>query len=232
TLVKKLEPDTNVDEQKALINEIHQFYEQHDFDFISEDITPLIEESVEGLTRVSEIVKGLKVFSRIDSDEKQWFDLNHCLNTTLTMVNNKLKYICKVEKQFADLPRVFINVGKLTQVFTNLLINAGQAIESTGRQGIITVQTRLHKDQVSIEITDTGCGISEENQEKLFNPFFTTKPEGQGTGLGLSITYGIIQEHGGTISVTSKEGEGSKFVITLPTGDIDQALQPENQEVQ
>lgn len=230
TLVKKLEPDADLASQKALIQEIHQFYEQHDFDFISEDVTPLIEESVEGLARVSEIVKGLKVFSRIDSDEKQWFDLNHCLNTTLTMVNNKLKYICKVEKQFADLPRVYFNVGKLTQVFTNLLINAGQAIESTGKQGEITVQTRLEGNNACIEITDTGCGISEENLEKLFNPFFTTKPEGQGTGLGLSITYGIIQEHGGTIDVTSKEGEGSRFVITLPLGDKSQPLQTETPE--
>ena len=232
TLVKKLQPDADIEAQKALITEIHQFYAQHDFDFISEDVTPLIEESVEGLTRVSEIVKGLKVFSRIDSDEKQWFDLNHCLNTTLTMVNNKLKYICKVEKQFADLPRVYFNVGKLTQVFTNLLINAGQAIEATGKQGVISVHTYLQGKQVIVDITDTGCGISEENLEKLFNPFFTTKPEGQGTGLGLSITYGIIQEHGGSIEVTSKEGEGSRFIITLPVGDNSQPLQTQTNEAQ
>ncbi len=232
TLVKKLEPDADIETQKALITEIHQFYAQHDFDFISEDVTPLIEESVEGLARVSEIVKGLKVFSRIDSDEKQWFDLNHCLNTTLTMVNNKLKYICKVEKQFADLPRVYFNVGKLTQVFTNLLINAGQAIEATGKQGVISVHTHLQGKQVIVDITDTGCGISEENLEKLFNPFFTTKPEGQGTGLGLSITYGIIQEHGGSIEVTSKEGEGSRFIITLPVGDNSQPLQTQTNEAQ
>ncbi|SHG21432.1 HAMP domain-containing protein [Marisediminitalea aggregata] len=232
TLVKKLQPDADIEAQKALITEIHQFYAQHDFDFISEDVTPLIEESVEGLARVSEIVKGLKVFSRIDSDEKQWFDLNHCLNTTLTMVNNKLKYICKVEKQFADLPRVYFNVGKLTQVFTNLLINAGQAIEATGKQGVITVHTYLQGKQVIVDITDTGCGISEENLEKLFNPFFTTKPEGQGTGLGLSITYGIIQEHGGSIEVTSKEGEGSRFIITLPVGDNSQPLQTQTSEAQ
>ena len=232
TLVKKLQPDADIEAQKALITEIHQFYAQHDFDFISEDVTPLIEESVEGLARVSEIVKGLKVFSRIDSDEKQWFDLNHCLNTTLTMVNNKLKYICKVEKQFADLPRVYFNVGKLTQVFTNLLINAGQAIEATGKQGVISVHTYLQGKQVIVDITDTGCGISEENLEKLFNPFFTTKPEGQGTGLGLSITYGIIQEHGGSIEVTSKEGEGSRFIITLPVGDNSQPLQTQTNEAQ
>ena len=232
TLVKKLQPDADIEAQKALITEIHQFYAQHDFDFISEDVTPLIEESVEGLARVSEIVKGLKVFSRIDSDEKQWFDLNHCLNTTLKMVNNKLKYICKVEKQFADLPRVYFNVGKLTQVFTNLLINAGQAIEATGKQGVITVHTYLQGKQVIVDITDTGCGISEENLEKLFNPFFTTKPEGQGTGLGLSITYGIIQEHGGSIEVTSKEGEGSRFIITLPVGDNSQPLQTQTNEAQ
>jgi len=220
-MAKKLHSDESIEALKARVDELQAFYTQHDLDFISEDVGPLIEESAEGLQRVSEIVKGLKIFSRIDSEESQWYDLNHCLNTTLTMVNNKLKYICKVEKQFADLPKVYFNLGKLTQVFTNLLINAGQAIETTGKQGVISINTMQEGDIVKVRIQDTGCGISQENLDKLFNPFFTTKPEGQGTGLGLSITYGIIQEHGGQIQVSSTPGEGSVFELALPINGLD-----------
>ena len=220
-MAKKLHSDESIEALKARVDELQAFYAQHDLDFIGEDVGPLIEESAEGLQRVSEIVKDLKIFSRIDSEESRRYDLNHCLNTTLTMVNNKLKYICKVEKQFADLPKVYFNLGKLTQVFTNLLINAGQAIEATGKQGVISISTKQEGDFVKVRIQDTGCGISQENLDKLFNPFFTTKPEGQGTGLGLSITYGIIQEHGGQIQVSSTPGEGSIFELALPVNGLD-----------
>ncbi|MEC9259726.1 MAG: ATP-binding protein, partial [Pseudomonadota bacterium] len=167
-MAKKLHSDESIEALKARVDELEAFYAQHDLDFIGEDIGPLIDESAEGLQRVSEIVKGLKIFSRIDSEKSQWYDLNHCLNTTLTMVNNKLKYICKVEKQFADLPKVYFNLGKLTQVFTNLLINAGQAIEATGKQGVISILTTQEGDIVKVRIQDTGCGISQENLDKLF----------------------------------------------------------------
>ena len=220
-MAKKLHSDESIEALKARVDELQAFYAQHDLDFIGEDVEPLIEESAEGLQRVSEIVKDLKIFSRVDSEESQRYDLNHCLNTTLSMVNNKLKYICKVEKQFADLPKVYFNLGKLTQVFTNLLINAGQAIEATGKQGVISISTKQEGDFVKVRIQDTGCGISQENLDQLFNPFFTTKPEGQGTGLGLSITYGIIQEHGGQIQVSSTPGEGSVFELALPIYGLD-----------
>ncbi|MDC8832374.1 sensor histidine kinase [Alteromonas gilva] len=216
TLAKQLDASESDDMLRKRVDELQRFYTQHDMDFISADVAPLIEESREGLKRVSEIVKGLKVFSRVDSDELQWYDLNHCLTTTLTMVNNKLKYICKVETHFAELPNMYFNLGKITQVFTNLLINAGQAIEETGQQGVIKIKTELVGDAAKVTIADTGCGITDTNLEKLFNPFFTTKPEGQGTGLGLSISYGIIEEHGGNIEVQSTPGEGSVFTVTLP----------------
>ncbi|NVK55583.1 MAG: GHKL domain-containing protein [Alteromonadaceae bacterium] len=215
-LAKNLDANEPDDVLRKRVEELQLFYTQHDMDFISADVAPLIKESREGLKRVSEIVKGLKVFSRIDSDEQQWYDLNHCLNTTLTMVNNKLKYICKVETHFAELPNMYFNLGKITQVFTNLLINAGQAIEETGEQGVITITTQLVDNAAKVTIKDTGGGIADVNMDKLFNPFFTTKPEGQGTGLGLSISYGIIQEHGGNIDVESKPGEGTVFTVTLP----------------
>lgn len=229
-MVKTLNSDDATKKVIARATELQTFYDQHDLDFIIDDIGPLIEESAEGLQRVSEIVKGLKIFSRIDSDQRQWYDLNHCLNTTLTMVNNKLKYICKVEKQFANLPKVYFNMGKLTQIFTNLLINAGQAIEATGKQGLIIIRTMQEGDVVKINIQDTGCGIEKDNLDKLFNPFFTTKPEGQGTGLGLSITYEIMQEHGGQISVTSTPGEGSLFELTLPIKGQDDPIVAEPED--
>ncbi len=191
--------------------------EEHDIEFINEDILSLVEESAEGLNRVSEIVKGLRLFSRIDSDDRQWFDINQCMQTTLSMVNNKLKYICQQETRFGEVPRVYINVGKITQIFTNLLINAGQAIEATGKQGQIIVKSWLEDEFVHISVTDSGCGIKQEHLDKLFHPFFTTKPEGQGTGLGLSISFGIAEEHGGSLKVISKEGVGSTFTLVLPT---------------
>ena len=203
-------------ERLQKLEQLKQRFEQHDIDFINEDVIPLIRESSEGLERVSEIVKGLKLFSRIDSDEKQWFDINDCVRTTLSMVNNKLKYISDVKVELSAIPRVFINVGKISQVITNLLINAGQAIEATEKHGHIRIATTADNKQVSVHIEDTGGGIKPEHIDKLFNPFFTTKPEGQGTGLGLSISFGIAEEHGGTLSVRSDEGKGSCFTLTLP----------------
>ena len=216
-------------ERTQKLTQLKQRFEQHDIDFINEDVDPLIRESSEGLERVSEIVKGLKLFSRIDSDEKQWFDINDCVRTTLSMVNNKLKYISDVEVELSALPRVFINVGKISQVITNLLINAGQAIEATQKHGKISISTNADSKNIYIHIEDTGGGIKPEHIDKLFNPFFTTKPEGQGTGLGLSISFGIAEEHGGKLSVTSEDGKGSRFTLSLPQTPPEES-EPSNQK--
>lgn len=219
-------------ERLQKLEQLKQRFEQHDIDFINEDVIPLIRESSEGLERVSEIVKGLKLFSRIDSDEKQWFDINDCVRTTLSMVNNKLKYISDVKVELSAIPRVFINVGKISQVITNLLINAGQAIEATEKHGHIRIATTADNKQVSVHIEDTGGGIKPEHIDKLFNPFFTTKPEGQGTGLGLSISFGIAEEHGGTLSVRSDEGKGSCFTLTLPLTPPEDSVHSDKQDQQ
>lgn len=214
------------DSLPAPVAAIKTSIEENDIEFINEDILSLVEESAEGLIRVSEIVRGLRLFSRIDSDDRQWFDINQCMQTTLSMVNNKLKYICQQDVRFGEVPRVYINVGKITQIFTNLLINAGQAIEATGKQGQIIVKSWLEDDCVHMSVTDSGCGIKQEHLDKLFHPFFTTKPEGQGTGLGLSISFGIAEEHGGTLKAISKEGVGSTFTLILPTTGPDEDSAP------
>ena len=200
----------------SALADLEKMLANQDMAFINEDITDLLSDSRDGLHRVAEIVKGLKLFSRVDSDHMQQHNINDCVRTTLAMVNNQLKYICTVETHLGKVPDVAMNVGKISQVVTNLLINAGQAIESTGKNGKVTITTCTVGKFVELRIEDTGCGIPSSHLDKLFNPFFTTKPEGQGTGLGLSISFGIAQEHGGTLSATSKEGEGSVFTLALP----------------
>nr|WP_244361013.1 ATP-binding protein [Alteromonas sp. K632G] len=207
--------DTDAHQDEA-IKQLRNIIQQQDMEFINSDISELITDSKDGLIRVAEIVKGLKLFSRVDSDEMQSYNLNDCVRTTLAMVNNQLKYICSVETHLGSIPHIMMNMGKISQVVTNLLINAGQAIESTGVQGTITITTRELDGYIELSVQDTGCGIESSHLDKLFNPFFTTKPEGQGTGLGLSISFGIAQEHGGTLHASSKDGEGSCFTLCLP----------------
>ena len=202
--------------RNTALSELEKMLANQDMTFINEDISELLADSQEGLHRVAEIVKGLKLFSRVDSDQMQQHNINDCVRTTLAMVNNQLKYICTVETHLGRVPDVTMNVGKISQVITNLLINAGQAIEATGKNGRIVITTCTVNNFVELRVEDTGCGIPASHLDKLFNPFFTTKPEGQGTGLGLSISFGIAQEHGGSLSATSIEGESSTFTLMLP----------------
>ena len=210
------------DESKraASLLELKNMLGNQDMAFINEDISDLLSDSREGLLRVAEIVKGLKLFSRVDSDQMQKHNINDCVRTTLAMVNNQLKYTCTVETHLGRIPDVEMNVGKISQVITNLLINAGQAIEATGKSGRIIITTCTVGEFVELRVEDSGCGIPPSHLDKLFNPFFTTKPEGQGTGLGLSISFGIAQEHGGMLSAASKEGDGSTFTLALPINSV------------
>ncbi|MFQ5572563.1 MAG: sensor histidine kinase, partial [Rhodothermales bacterium] len=140
-------------------------------------------------------------------------DVTDCIEATLKVVWNELKYKCEVHKRLQPLPRIHCYPGQLNQVFMNLLVNAAQAIEE---QGEIVIEAEVVEADVVIRISDTGKGIPPENLEKLFNPFFTTKAIGEGTGLGLSISYGIIQKHHGRIEVESEVGRGTTFTIYLP----------------
>jgi signal transduction histidine kinase len=136
-------------------------------------------------------------------------------------LHNTYKNYAIVEKHFGGIQPIMAISGKLNQVFLNIIYNAVQAIktvhaESETPTGIIEVCTEQVVNKVRISIMDNGCGIDEKTQKRIFEPFFTTKPIGEGTGLGLSISYGIIEQHHGTISLTSKVGQGSAFVIELP----------------
>ena len=195
---------------------------QEDIEFIKEDVAELIGDSIEGTTRVRDIVQGLKDFSHVNGAGKTPCDINECITSTLKIVNNELKYKCKVDTVLEDVPTIAANQGEINQVLMNLLINAGHAVDEDGQ---IKVSTTPCSEGVKIEVADNGKGIEKEDISKLFDPFFTTKPVGQGTGLGLSISFGIISNHGGTIDVESEFGVGTTFTIILPTNssELDQA---------
>lgn len=194
--------------------DIDQLRKKMDFDFLRKDIFDLLRESKDGVARVRKIIQDLKDFSHASDTEWLWADIHKGLDSTLNIVWNELKYKCKVSKHYGDLPQIKCLPSQLNQVFMNLLVNAAQAIETQGDIDITT--ERAGSDAVKISFHDTGKGIPPEIIEKVFAPFFTTKPVGKGTGLGLSVSSGIIERHQGKLEVTSEVGKGSTFVITLP----------------
>ncbi|HEY1069116.1 MAG TPA: ATP-binding protein [Thermomonas sp.] len=185
-----------------------------DIDYIVGDLPNLLKESREGIERVTKIVQDLKDFSRVGRDQKmQPADLLQGLDSTLNIVWNDLKYKVRLEKHYGNLPPVECLASEINQVFLNLLLNAGQAIE---QRGTIELASGCDDNEAWISITDSGCGIPPEAMPHLFDPFFTTKPIGRGTGLGLAISYGIVAKHHGRIDVSSRVGQGSTFRVVLP----------------
>ncbi len=188
--------------------------ERLDIDFILGDLPKLLEESREGIERVTKIVQDLKDFSYAGRDETMRpADLHKGLESTLNIVWNDLKYKVRLEKHYGELPLVECHQSEINQVLMNLLINAGQAIEN---RGSIIIATGAENGEAWISIADTGCGIAPEAMQRIFEPFYTTKPIGRGTGLGLAITYSIIAKHHGRIEVSSEPGAGSAFRLVLP----------------
>lgn len=181
---------------------------------ILEDIGDLLAESRNGVDRVGKIVSDLKGFSRVDEAEHKTADIIECLESSINIVWNEIKYKATLSRDFADLPKILCYPGQLNQVFVNLLINAAQAIKT---QGTIELKAWATEDHIYVRITDSGCGISEEDVPRIFDPFFTTKEVGKGTGLGLSISYDIIKKHQGEISVESQVEKGTSLTIKLPS---------------
>lgn len=212
--------------QQELTN-LHELKEKVDLDFLKSDLSSLVEESREGLTRVTKIIQDLKDFSHVDQmDDWQSVDLLAYIDSTLNIIKNEIKYKAKVVKQYTELPEVKCLPSQLNQVFMNLLVNAGQAIKT---QGTITIKTGIRDDKVWVSVSDTGEGIPTENLNRIFDPFFTTKPVGKGTGLGLSVSYSIIQKHNGTIEVDSEIGKGTTFTVLIPIEHVDAGEVPDLQ---
>ncbi|TAK91353.1 MAG: ATPase [Burkholderiaceae bacterium] len=197
----------------AGLDEIRQLKTGIDLNYLRQDLPALMSESQEGIARVKKIVQDLKDFSHVDEAEWIWTDLRHGLNSTLNIVHNEVKSKAEIVRQYGDIPEVQCIASQINQVFMNLLVNAGHAIET---RGTITIATGRQGDEVWVKISDTGCGISKQNLSRIFDAFFTTKPVGQGTGLGLSLSYSIIQKHHGRIEVESEVGQGTSFTVYLP----------------
>lgn len=203
----------------AVRNHVIEAAQKMDLDYIRQDVLDLLNESTDGLDRVKQIVQDLKDFARAGEAVWQDADLHRGLDSTLNVVWNEVKYKAQVQKNYGDLPLVRCVPAQINQVFMNILVNAAHAIENMGE---IIIRTGVEGDDVWVSITDSGKGMSEEVQKRIFEPFYTTKPLGKGTGLGLSLAYGIIQKHKGRIVVQSEEGKGSTFTVYLPIHGIDE----------
>ena len=198
-----------------LVERLQQLRDRVELEFLRDDIPLLIKESKEGISRVGQIVKDLKDFSRVDSNQEwQRANLQQGIESTLNIVANELKYKADVVKDYQELPDIECLPSQINQVIMNLIVNASQAIGP--ERGTLTLRTGIDGETVWIEVADTGTGIPPASLQKIFDPFFTTKPVGQGTGLGLSLSYGIVKKHRGNILVRSEVGVGSTFRVELP----------------
>ena len=213
----------DIDENKDLLEQVNHLKSQYvklDVEYLKKEIQQLLNGIEDGSKRTAEIVKGLRVFSRMDRSELISADINECLNSTLVVMKNMTKAEVTLNVELGEnIPKTFCYPGKLSQVFMNLVTNAVQATRLPDRQPIdrvINVRSYFKDNKICVEIQDNGKGIPTEIQDKIFEPFFTTKDVGEGTGLGLGIVDGIIGEHNGQLSFTSSATDGTTFLITLP----------------
>ncbi len=185
-----------------------------DIDFLKQDIPLLLEESREGISRVKKIVRNLRDFTHIDSEDGwHWETPQHCLDTTLGVLRGAIPDQIEVIREYGEVPEIECLPAHLNLAFMNILLNAAQSIAGAGA---IRVRTGRENGQVWVEIGDSGCGIAPEALPRIFEPFFTTRPVGSGTGLGLSAAFSIVERHHGRIEVESTPGQGTQVRIRLP----------------
>lgn len=206
-----------------LIADVTSLKEQADVEYLMEEIPNAITQSLEGVGRVTTIVRAMKEFSHPGSEEMTPHNLNRAIQSTITVARNEWKYVAEMATDFdEDLPLVPCRPGEFNQVILNLITNAAHAIASvvgdgSARKGTITVRTRRDGDWAEIRVSDTGSGIPEEVQHKIFEPFFTTKDVGRGTGQGLTLARAaIVERHKGTITFETEPGKGTTFIVRLP----------------
>ncbi len=207
--------ETVIKEQQLqeAFSEVESIKSDMDFDFLVDELQKLMEGITEGANRTKEIVKSLGSFSHKSDDKFVMHNIHEGIDSTLILLGNKIKNRITIHKEYGEFPEIECLPDRLNQVLMNILSNAIQAIDEKGE---IFIKTVSDKANVSIRIRDTGKGMSEEVQKRIFQPFYTTKELGKGTGLGLSISYSIVEQHNGKITVSSEPSKGSEFIITLP----------------
>ena len=208
------------------LSEIAQVSEKADLEYLLAEIPQALSQSLEGIERVSHIVRAMKDFSHPGTANKVMADLNRALDSTITVARNEWKYVADLQTDFdANLPLIPCLPADLNQVFLNMIVNAAHAIgdvvgDGSRSKGIITIRTRRQEDWAEVRFHDTGTGMPEEVKARIFDPFFTTKAVGRGTGQGLAISHTVVVEkHGGTIAVETAVGLGTTFIIRLPLFD-------------
>ncbi|NQZ06398.1 MAG: GAF domain-containing protein [Algicola sp.] len=221
-------------------------FEQFLFDLVGDDADEEITDSFrqqfeplyqhlatikDGTERIKLIVRDLRAFTQLDSADKKTVFITDCLQSTVNLVQTKYLEVALFVVDFKSRPEMLCYPAQLNQVFMNLIVNACDAIrekqqhQTPPTQGRIVIGCQTTADEVQITVQDNGCGMDEHTQNKLYEPFYTTKEVGEGTGLGLSISYGIVQKHGGRLTVTSQLNEGTTFVLGLPRQDTKSSLE-------
>ena len=208
---------------RETIQEVSAAKKDVDTGYLLDEIPKAIDQTLEGITRVATIVGAMKEFSHPDMKEKILLDLNHAINSTITVARNEWKYVAEMKTEFdPSLPLISCLPGEFNQVILNLIVNAAHAIADVVKKGIsekgtITVKTQNCSEWIEIRIQDSGTGIPEKVRSRIFDPFFTTKEIGKGTGQGLAIARSVIvDKHGGSIHFETEEGNGTTFIIRLP----------------
>lgn len=220
---KLIATEVSEDESVKTTSELRALIEEADVEYLLEEIPTAITQTLEGVDRVTNIVRAMKEFAHPGVSEMTLFDLAKSIENTVMVARNEWKYVAELVTEFdPELPPVPCLPGELNQVLLNMIVNAAHAItdalgDSPEDKGYITITTQLATPFAEIRIADTGNGIAKENLERIFAPFFTTKGVGKGTGQGLAIAHSVIVEkHGGTIAVESEVGRGTTFIIRIP----------------
>lgn len=221
---ENVDPDNDI---KPQLEKIDAFKKEIDIKYIGSEIKSLLSGIKDGATRTAEIVKNLKNFVRLDQTDLKLANLNEGINSTLVLVRNSFPKNMVLEQSLGDIPQVECSPGKINQVFMNIISNAVQATKSkeykNGEIPSISIRSWSEADSVvKVSIRDNGIGMPADVIERIYEPFFTTKPVGEGTGLGMSIVKGIIDGHKGNLEIHSTEGIGTEFVITLPIVSLNQ----------
>lgn len=225
---ENLEPDDAPKSWQERAAELRALLDEVDYDFLREEIPQAIEQSLEGIDRISQIVVAMKEFSHPGSTEMEPVNINMAIQSTVTVCRNRWKYAADLKMDLAeDLPMVPCLLAEFNQVILNLIVNAADALcEQNGgdaSMGKITVSTRLVGSEVEIRVADNGPGIPVSVQNKIFDPFYTTKEVGKGTGQGLAISRNVIvQKHGGTLTCESEPEKGAVFIVRIPVISPDQ----------
>lgn len=215
----------------AMASRLAADYERADLPYLMAEIPGAIQHALDGVDRISRIVRAIKEFAHPGPAEKSTADLNALIETTLTVARNEWKYVAELVTDFdPDLPPIPCHPAEINQVILNMVINAAHAIEDANQparrvKGVISIRTRRRGGWAEVQIADNGVGIPAQIRPHIFDPFFTTKAMGRGSGQGLAICYPVVVEkHGGTITFESEEGHGTTFTLRLPL--TEEVMQP------